>query len=59
MIYGVGTDVVEISRIAASYERFGDHLPRRILLPSSRLSFFQHAVSEYVKHAVSAKRMSV
>ncbi|MEM7611928.1 MAG: holo-ACP synthase [Pseudomonadota bacterium] len=46
MIYGVGTDVVEISRIAASYERFGDHLPRRILLPDELLAFerYKHKV---------------
>ena len=32
MIFGVGTDVVEVSRIAATYERFGDHFVRRLLL---------------------------
>lgn len=32
MIFGVGTDVVEISRIAATYERFGEHFVRRLLL---------------------------
>lgn len=39
MIYGVGTDVVEISRIAASYERFGDHLVQRLLLDRERALF--------------------
>ena len=32
MIYGVGTDVVELSRIQASYDRFGEHFVRRILM---------------------------
>jgi holo-[acyl-carrier protein] synthase len=32
MIFGVGTDVVELSRIQASYERFGEHFVERILM---------------------------
>lgn len=39
MIYGVGTDVVEVSRIAASYERFGGHLVERLLLDRERALF--------------------
>lgn len=33
MIFGVGTDIVELSRMAASFERFGEHLVKRILMP--------------------------
>lgn len=33
MIFGVGTDIVELSRIQASYERFGEHFVQRILMP--------------------------
>ncbi len=33
MIFGVGTDVVELSRIQATYDRFGEHFVRRILMP--------------------------
>ncbi len=33
MIFGVGTDLVEYSRIQATYERFGEHFVRRILMP--------------------------
>ena len=33
MIFGVGTDVVELSRIQASYDRFGEHFVNRILMP--------------------------
>lgn len=32
MIFGVGTDVVELSRIQATYERFGEHFVERILM---------------------------
>ena len=31
MIFGVGVDIVEIDRIAASYARFGERFARRIL----------------------------
>lgn len=31
MIYGIGTDIVEVSRIEFSLERFGDAFARRIL----------------------------
>lgn len=32
MIFGVGTDIVEYSRVRATYERFGEHFVRRILM---------------------------
>ena len=32
MIFGVGTDIVELSRIQSTYERFGEHFVRRILM---------------------------
>jgi len=32
MIFGVGTDVVELSRIQSSFERFGEHFVQRILM---------------------------
>ena len=31
MIFGVGIDIIEIDRIAASYSRFGERFARRIL----------------------------
>ena len=31
MIYGIGTDIIEIPRIARSLERFGERFARRIL----------------------------
>ena len=33
MIFGVGTDIVEVSRIQATYDRFGDHFVSRLLMP--------------------------
>lgn len=32
MIFGVGTDVVEVARIQATYDRFGEHFVRRLLM---------------------------
>jgi len=33
VIFGVGTDIVEYARIQATYDRFGEHFVRRILMP--------------------------
>lgn len=33
MIFGVGTDIVELSRIQATWERFGEHFVNRLLMP--------------------------
>ncbi len=33
MILGIGTDLIEVSRIRASYEKFGERFLTRILLP--------------------------
>ena len=40
MIFGVGTDIVEVSRIQATYDRFGDHFVQRILM-DEELELFQ------------------
>ena len=32
MIFGIGTDIVELSRIGEIYGRYGDHFARRILM---------------------------
>ena len=32
MIFGIGTDIVEASRIQGIYDRYGDHVARRILM---------------------------
>lgn len=33
MILGIGTDIIEVARIRASFEKFGDKFVGRILLP--------------------------
>ena len=42
MIFGVGTDIVELSRIQATYERFGEHFVRRILM-DAELELFRRS----------------
>lgn len=39
MIFGVGTDIVELSRIQSTYERFGEHFVNRLLMPEELLLF--------------------
>jgi holo-[acyl-carrier protein] synthase len=39
MIYGVGTDIVELSRVQATYDRFGDHFIDRLLMDEERALF--------------------
>ncbi len=34
MILGTGIDIIEVARIASSYEKFGDRFLTRILLPA-------------------------
>jgi holo-[acyl-carrier protein] synthase len=38
-IYGIGTDIVRVERIAASLQRFGDRFARRILTDSEQIEF--------------------
>lgn len=39
MIFGIGTDVVQLDRIERAYKRFGEHFVRRLLLPEEELAF--------------------
>jgi len=39
MIFGVGTDIVELSRIQETFNRFGDHFVRRLLMDEERELF--------------------
>jgi len=32
MIFGIGTDIVEMSRMESTWERFGEHFAKRILM---------------------------
>ena len=42
MIYGIGTDIIEIPRVAAVLERFGMRFARRILCESELKRFTGH-----------------
>lgn len=42
MIYGIGTDVVRLERIEATYARFGEHFVRRLLLPEEDAQYRRH-----------------
>ncbi len=42
MIYGVGTDIVEIGRIEKALARFGDRFAKRILCPPELKRFAVH-----------------
>lgn len=39
MIFGIGTDVVQLERVQAVYERHGEHFVRRLLMPDEAASF--------------------
>jgi holo-[acyl-carrier protein] synthase len=39
MIFGIGTDLVQVSRIEETYRRFGEHFVERLLMPEERAAF--------------------
>ena len=47
MIYGVGTDVVEVARVARSLARFGERFARRILSDAEFEQFRAHRQPSY------------
>jgi holo-[acyl-carrier protein] synthase len=44
MIFGIGTDIVEVARIKASLEEFGDAFAQRILAESEFASYLASAI---------------
>jgi holo-[acyl-carrier protein] synthase len=44
MIFGIGTDIVEVSRIEASIEKFGDDFAERILAQSEMQSYLDSSI---------------
>jgi holo-[acyl-carrier protein] synthase len=44
MIFGIGTDIVEVARIKASIEEFGDAFAQRILAESEFASYLASAI---------------
>jgi holo-[acyl-carrier protein] synthase len=56
VIYGVGTDVVEIGRIADALGRFGERFARRILCPPELQRFQDHRLkANYLAKRFAAK----
>jgi holo-[acyl-carrier protein] synthase len=54
MIFGIGTDIVEVARIEASIQQFGDEFARRILAESELNSYLQ----SHIKGRFLAKRFA-
>ncbi len=44
MIFGIGTDIVEVTRIQASITQFGDDFAKRILADSELASYMQSQI---------------
>ena len=44
MIFGIGTDIVEVARIEASIDQFGDDFAKRILAESEMPSYLQSQI---------------
>jgi len=44
MILGIGTDIIEVARIQASFEKFGDRFLQRLLLPNEIKYCLSHRV---------------
>jgi holo-[acyl-carrier protein] synthase len=42
VIHGIGSDVVEVSRIERTFERHGEHFVRRLLMPEEARLFAGH-----------------
>lgn len=55
MIFGIGTDIVEVTRIEASIAQFGDDFAKRILAPSELTSYME----SQIKPRFLAKRFAV
>jgi holo-[acyl-carrier protein] synthase len=56
MIFGIGTDIVEVSRIEESFARFGEQFAQRILSEREWLAFEQSQVkSRFLSKRFAAK----
>ncbi len=54
MIFGIGTDIVEVARIEASIKQFGDDFAKRILAESELASYQE----SHIKARFLAKRFA-
>jgi holo-[acyl-carrier protein] synthase len=56
MIFGVGTDIVEVERIESSIEKFGDDFAKRILAESELESYdVSHIKARFLAKRFAAK----
>ncbi len=39
MVFGIGTDVVQVERVKAAYQRFGERFVTRLLMPEEDAAF--------------------
>ena len=39
MIYGIGTDIVELSRVKETYSRFGEKFTKKLLMPEEQFLY--------------------
>lgn len=39
MIFGIGTDICELARVQQTYDRFGEHFVKRLLMEAERPAF--------------------
>ena len=59
MIYGIGTDIVEVTRIEASIAQFGDEFAKRILASSELESYEDLETKDgHIKARFLAKRFA-
>ena len=64
MIIGIGIDIIEISRIKKSIEKYGDHFLQKIFTPGeieyceSKASKYQHYAARFSAKEAVAKAMS-
>ncbi len=60
MIFGIGTDIIKISRIEHSLSRFGENFAKRILTPEEFALFLKHKnQATYVASRFAAKEACV
>jgi holo-[acyl-carrier protein] synthase len=56
MIFGIGTDIVEVARIEASIQQFGDDFAKRILAEGELASYLEsHIKARFLSKRFAAK----
>ena len=58
MIFGIGTDLVAIDRVAATYQRFARHFVERLLMPAELERFERLAAGDHRRVRFLAQRFA-